>query len=209
MKVSIDTRTLQPGDTFIPVKGPHFDGHDFIDEAIRKGARQILDVDLAAYAKRYRKKLSAKVIGITGSFGKTTAKDMLSAVLSQRYNVVKTTQNQNTPLGSRYPAQSGCGYGHHCGRNGDAATRGHWDPGQNSPAKLWGDHRYRPVTCRIFQKCCGDCQRESPTVSVTIALGEDASGRVYKQRDPACRPGPNHCRKERVFDSAFFWERRA
>ncbi len=53
MKISIDTRTLEPGDTFIPVQGPRFNGRDFIPEAIKKGAR-ILDVNLADYAKRYR-----------------------------------------------------------------------------------------------------------------------------------------------------------
>ncbi|MDR2428185.1 MAG: Mur ligase domain-containing protein, partial [Candidatus Margulisbacteria bacterium] len=46
MAYSIDTRTLRPGDIFIPVKGARFDGHDFIAEARRKGASQILDVDL-------------------------------------------------------------------------------------------------------------------------------------------------------------------
>ncbi|MFT5171172.1 MAG: UDP-N-acetylmuramoyl-tripeptide--D-alanyl-D-alanine ligase, partial [Candidatus Marinamargulisbacteria bacterium] len=94
MKVCIDSRTVQAGDVFIPVKGPHFDGHDFIEEAAQKGAR-ILDVDLYSYAKKYRKKLPSAVIAVTGSAGKTTVKDMLYAVLSEKYQVVKTEENQN------------------------------------------------------------------------------------------------------------------
>lgn len=98
MSISIDTRTIQPGDWFIPVKGDHFDGRTFIPEAIRKGAK-ILDVDLQQYAKSYRKKLNCHVIGVTGSAGKTTMKDMLYATLSGRYNVVKTEENQNNQFG--------------------------------------------------------------------------------------------------------------
>ena len=82
MAVHIDSRKLQPGDTFIPVKGVRYDGHDFIPEAIKKGA-QVRDVDLVSYAKKYRKKLQCAVIGITGSSGKTTIKDMLYAILKQ------------------------------------------------------------------------------------------------------------------------------
>ena len=98
MKVSIDTRTIEPGDYFIPVRGKNFDGRDFINEAISKGA-SLLDVDLFSYAKKYRRKLTCKVIGIVGSAGKTTVKDMLYSVLSQRYNVVKTKENQNNEIG--------------------------------------------------------------------------------------------------------------
>ncbi len=98
MKVSIDTRTIEPGDTFIPVNGPRFNGRDFIPEAIRKGAR-VLDVDLVGYAKKYRKKLRCAVLAVTGSAGKTTTKDMLYAMLSTAFNVVKTEENQNNEVG--------------------------------------------------------------------------------------------------------------
>lgn len=98
MKVSIDTRTIEPGDYFIPVQGERFDGREFIPEAIKKGAR-ILDVNLQSYAKRYRKKLKCAVVAVTGSAGKTTTKDMLYAMLSARFNVVKTEENQNNEVG--------------------------------------------------------------------------------------------------------------
>ncbi|MBT5954538.1 UDP-N-acetylmuramoyl-tripeptide--D-alanyl-D-alanine ligase [bacterium] len=98
MNISIDSRHVKPGQLFIPVKGERFDGHDFIDDVIKKGGR-VLDVDLSDYARKYRKKLSCSVIGITGSSGKTTVKDMLASVLGQKYNVVKTKQNQNNEIG--------------------------------------------------------------------------------------------------------------
>jgi UDP-N-acetylmuramoyl-tripeptide--D-alanyl-D-alanine ligase len=98
MKVSIDTRTIKSGDYFIPVKGQNFDGREFIAEAISKGAT-LLDVDLFSHAKKYRKKLTCKVIGIVGSAGKTTVKDMLYSVLNKQYAVVKTKENQNNEIG--------------------------------------------------------------------------------------------------------------
>jgi UDP-N-acetylmuramoyl-tripeptide--D-alanyl-D-alanine ligase len=98
MKISIDSRTIQPGDYFIPVKGRSFNGQTFISEAIEKGGR-LLDVDIHTYTKKYRKKLKCHVIAITGSAGKTTTKDLLAAILSQKYNVVKTHENQNNEFG--------------------------------------------------------------------------------------------------------------
>jgi UDP-N-acetylmuramoyl-tripeptide--D-alanyl-D-alanine ligase len=99
MAYSIDTRTLQPGDIFIPVKGPNFDGHAFIAEANRKGASQILDVDLGVFAREHRLKYKIPVIAITGSAGKTTTKDMLAAVLGQKFKLVKSLENQNNEVG--------------------------------------------------------------------------------------------------------------
>jgi len=98
MDICIDSRKIKEGQIFIPIKGPNFDGHDFIQDAIQKGAR-ILDVDLVTFAKKYRKKLKCHIIAITGSAGKTTAKDMLYYVLSQKYKVVRTTENQNNEIG--------------------------------------------------------------------------------------------------------------
>lgn len=98
MKVKIDSRTLEPGDIYIPVKGKNFDGHDFILDALNKGAK-VMDVDLTSYAKSYRKKLNCKVIGVTGSAGKTTVKDLLASVLGQKFNVVKTKENLNNEIG--------------------------------------------------------------------------------------------------------------
>ena len=101
--VSTDTRAITPGDVFFALKGDRFDGHDFIGEALRKGATTIVYSDTARTAKfldtraqwvhvedvlhaygdwaqEYRKKSDARVIAVTGSSGKTTVKEMLAHV---------------------------------------------------------------------------------------------------------------------------------
>lgn len=101
--ISIDTRTLKKGDLFIPIKGPNFDGHDYIDQAKNKGAK-ILDVKdgkkaLQDLAKKHRDKFKIPIIGITGSCGKTTTKDMLASILSQKYPTLKNEENLNNEFG--------------------------------------------------------------------------------------------------------------
>ena len=98
MQYSIDSRTIKPGQYFIPVKGKHFHGQDFIKDAVNKGGI-LLDVDLHQYTKKYRKKLKAKVIAITGSCGKSTLKEMLLALFSPYFNTVATKANQNNEIG--------------------------------------------------------------------------------------------------------------
>lgn len=98
MAYSIDSRTIQPGDIFIPVKGEKFDGHDFIEQVKAKGAT-VLDVDLGKFAHEHRRKFNIPIIAVTGSAGKTTTKDMLAAVLAQKYNLVKSAENQNNEIG--------------------------------------------------------------------------------------------------------------
>lgn len=99
MNISIDTRTIQPGDIYIPVKGPNFDGHDFIPDAIKKGAAKVLDVRLDKFAFQYRKKLKCSVIAVTGSAGKTTVKDLVYYALRPHFNVIRTEENQNNEIG--------------------------------------------------------------------------------------------------------------
>jgi UDP-N-acetylmuramoyl-tripeptide--D-alanyl-D-alanine ligase len=98
MSYSIDSRTIKPGDVFIPIKGERFDGHDFIEEVKKKGAT-VLDVDLAEYAKEKRKKINVPIIAVTGSAGKTTVKDMLTAVLGQKFKVYRSPENNNNEIG--------------------------------------------------------------------------------------------------------------
>ena len=126
--VSVDSREIQKGDIFVAVKGSNVDGHDFIADAIKKGARAlIIDAKKEALIKKLDKKVlkdvcvimvpSAKqavidlakewrshfeipVIGITGSLGKTTTKEMIANIL--RLNSMKfvaSRANQNTVLG--------------------------------------------------------------------------------------------------------------
>ncbi|MDE2954007.1 MAG: UDP-N-acetylmuramoyl-tripeptide--D-alanyl-D-alanine ligase [Gemmatimonadota bacterium] len=118
--VSIDTRTLKPGEIFFALPGEKVDGHQFLDAAFARGAcaavvtrsgaresqqSELLvavdapDLALGDLARSYRRRFDIPVIGITGSSGKTTTKDMLAAVLSTRYRVLATKGNLNSRLG--------------------------------------------------------------------------------------------------------------
>ncbi len=111
---SNDTRTIQPGQLFLALKGAR-DGHDFVPQALEKGAAAVLcqhcdgdypaivveDVRLALgqIARGERKKLNMKVVGITGSVGKSTTKEMVATVLQTTYRVAKTPANHNNDIG--------------------------------------------------------------------------------------------------------------
>jgi len=117
--ISTDTRYLKKGELFIALSGKHFDGHNFIKECWKKGACgaiisksiplpspqfffiQVKDVlrALQNLAKYNREKLSLKTIGITGSNGKTTVKEMLSSILSSKYIISKSEGNFNNQIG--------------------------------------------------------------------------------------------------------------
>ncbi|BED91809.1 MAG: UDP-N-acetylmuramoyl-tripeptide--D-alanyl-D-alanine ligase [Candidatus Improbicoccus pseudotrichonymphae] len=117
--IKIDSKKINKGDLFVPVKGENFDGHDFINEAFERGAffslsdkkhnlnknKNIIYVEdtldsLQNLAKFYREKFdNVKIVGITGSVGKSTVKEMLYSVLSASYNVLKTQGNLNGQIG--------------------------------------------------------------------------------------------------------------
>ncbi|MFV2061372.1 MAG: UDP-N-acetylmuramoyl-tripeptide--D-alanyl-D-alanine ligase [Gammaproteobacteria bacterium] len=114
--VSIDSRTTSPGDLFVAISGDNFNGHDFIDKAVSKGALAAViekkvktDIPtltvndsrlaLGDIAYHWRKKFNYPVIAITGSNGKTTVKEMISSVCSQQGNVLATLGNLNNEIG--------------------------------------------------------------------------------------------------------------
>lgn len=115
--IIIDSRAVKPGDLFVAYKGEHTDGHAYIQSAFEKGAAAclaerlpneaagpvILVPDVQAAVEKlciaYRDSLSLPVLGISGSVGKTTAKEMLWSVLSEKYNVLKTEGNLNNHIG--------------------------------------------------------------------------------------------------------------
>ena len=115
--VVIDSRKIEPGGVFIATKGERADGHTFIPDVIEKGAMgiicerefhncpvpYILVEDsfkaLKAVAEFYRKQLSIKVVGITGSVGKTSTKEFIASVLEVKYKVLKTAGNFNNEIG--------------------------------------------------------------------------------------------------------------
>jgi UDP-N-acetylmuramoyl-tripeptide--D-alanyl-D-alanine ligase len=116
--ISTDSRNINKGMLFIPLKGENFDGHDYIIDAINNGAVcvltergieknnnvNIIKVNdtkkaLRDIAKNYRNLFDIPFIAITGSVGKTSTKDMISKVLERKYNVLKTLGNFNNEIG--------------------------------------------------------------------------------------------------------------
>ena len=115
--VTIDSRKIEQDCLFVPIKGANVDGHTFIPYVMEKGALCTLSeqpLENAAHpyilvksckqalkdlAEHYRKSLDIKVVGITGSVGKTSTKEMIASVLSQKYNVLKTAGNFNNEIG--------------------------------------------------------------------------------------------------------------
>ncbi|MBV06651.1 MAG: hypothetical protein CMD53_04850, partial [Gammaproteobacteria bacterium] len=113
---SIDTRTLNKGDVYIAIKGDRFDGHDFILEAEKNGAKAFIvskqiQTDLPyvlvkntinfieEIAILNRSSFKGNVIGITGTNGKTTSKQILSTLLSKIHECHKTQGNKNNHIG--------------------------------------------------------------------------------------------------------------
>ncbi|MCW8906816.1 MAG: UDP-N-acetylmuramoyl-tripeptide--D-alanyl-D-alanine ligase [Sedimenticola sp.] len=114
--VSTDTRTLRPGDLFVALSGPSFDGHDYLDQAIQRGAvaalvqrdtggdfpRMLVEdtrLALGLMAAVWRQQSDATVIAVTGSNGKTTVKEMIATILRQKGAVLATRGNLNNDIG--------------------------------------------------------------------------------------------------------------
>jgi UDP-N-acetylmuramoyl-tripeptide--D-alanyl-D-alanine ligase len=124
--ISTDSRSLKMGDVFIAVKGDRFDGHDFIGEAVEKGAavvvyesrmrervgpvikraKHLLFIGVAdtrkffgTVAKKYTARFDIEKIVVTGSCGKTTTRGLVASVLSQRYSVVSSPKSYNNDIG--------------------------------------------------------------------------------------------------------------
>ena len=114
--VSTDTRTIEPGALFVALRGDNFDGHDYLELAAEKGAvAAIVDCEsdaaipliktedtrlaLGKLAAYWRQQLDLKVIGLTGSNGKTTVKEMLTSIFSEVGNVTSTAGNFNNDIG--------------------------------------------------------------------------------------------------------------
>ena len=114
--VSTDTRRIRSGDLFVALKGENFDGHDYVGQAIERGAvaamvshpvsvpaSQLLVNDtrlgLGDIASEWRKQVDPRVVALTGSNGKTTLKEMLAVILSEENHVLATRGNLNNDIG--------------------------------------------------------------------------------------------------------------
>ncbi|OGC77848.1 MAG: hypothetical protein A2Z27_04765 [candidate division Zixibacteria bacterium RBG_16_50_21] len=122
--VSIDSRTVSKGNLFVALSGEKYDGHDFVAQAVKSGARAVLVAEtkrqkissgvtgtvpvisvkdsklaLQSLGANYRQRFDIPVVAITGSNGKTTTKEMTAQVLASRYEVVKSQKSFNTQVG--------------------------------------------------------------------------------------------------------------
>lgn len=115
--VSTDSRTLQAGDLFVPLRGERFDGHDYLAQAVRHGAAASLSEEVVAglnipviqvrdtlqalgdLAQAVRRQFSGPVVGVTGTSGKTTTKEMLAAILARTGPGLKSAGNFNNLIG--------------------------------------------------------------------------------------------------------------
>lgn len=115
--ITTDTRSLQPGEVFVALRGENFDGHQFLPAAVNQGAialvvetpisnlkvpQLIVENTLTAYQKIgrwWRDRFHIPIIGITGSVGKTTTKEIIAAVLGTHGQVLKTQKNYNNEIG--------------------------------------------------------------------------------------------------------------
>ena len=119
-QVSTDSRSIPNRALFVPLVGERFDGHDYLDAALERGAAGCLTAKkpaallkdkfyiqvsdtleaLKALAAWYRAKFDIPMVQVTGSAGKTTTKEMIAAVLSQRFSTLKTQANFNNAIGT-------------------------------------------------------------------------------------------------------------
>jgi UDP-N-acetylmuramoyl-tripeptide--D-alanyl-D-alanine ligase len=122
-RVVIDSRVVAPGDLFVALRGPRFDGHDFVADVVARGAAAVvvdrawasrrlevaggaaaIEVDdtlqaLQALGRAVREAAGTRVVAITGSAGKTTTKEAIAAFLATRFRVVKNKGNLNNHIG--------------------------------------------------------------------------------------------------------------
>lgn len=116
-RIKTDTRELEKGDIFVALKGKNYDGHQYIEEAIQKGASAVIveeeitstnipvikvaDTYQALFdlAHLYLETYPVFVVAITGSVGKTTTKELIATVLEKKYRVLKSKGNKNNRIG--------------------------------------------------------------------------------------------------------------
>ena len=117
-RVETDSRRITPGSLFVPLRGERFNGHAYVNDALEHGAAgafiqreqtylpgkfyilvESTHRALGDLARWYKRRFSIPVVAITGSVGKTTTKDMVAAVLSEKYRVLKTEGNMNNDIG--------------------------------------------------------------------------------------------------------------
>ena len=104
LNVTTDSRKVTSGSIFVALKGEHFDGNDFVEQAKAQGAEYVICGenalrDVQDLARAWRRELGLPILAITGTNGKTTTKELCAAVLKTKYNIYYTQGNLNNSLG--------------------------------------------------------------------------------------------------------------
>ena len=104
LQVTTDSRKVTSGSIFVALKGEHFDGNDFVEQAKAQGAEYVICgenalAEVQDLARAWRRELGLPILAITGTNGKTTTKELCAAVLKTKYNIYYTQGNLNNSLG--------------------------------------------------------------------------------------------------------------
>ena len=205
MRYSTDTRTIRPGEVYAAIRGERYDGHDFVAEAVEKGARAVIveqPVSVPAHvdviqvtdpiiflAEEARRKLRARqpaVVAITGSIGKTSTKNAITTVLGGPYSVLATQGNFNTPLGialtllnSDFDAETKLVLEMGACRTGDIATLCEFFPPDISVVtNVHGVHLETFGTIENVAYTKGEIVRALPPAGIACLNGDDARVRA-------------------------------
>ncbi len=208
--VAIDSRAVRPGDLFIALPGARVDGHEFVAEAARAGAAAALVshfvaadlpqwcVDdprrlLVELACRVRSGSRATVIGLTGSNGKTTVKEMIAAILSRMGPTLATAGNQNNELGVPLtlcrlePTHRFAVVEMGCGQPGDISLLASWARPQIGLVNNAGPaHIARFGSLEAIARCKGELFEALPSGAQAVINADDGFAAQWEQQAAHC-----------------------
>ena len=208
--VTLDSRRLQPGDLFVALPGHQSDGHEFLEAAAAAGATaamvtRFVDVALPQWrvsdprrtlielACRARSESTASVVGVTGSNGKTTVKEMLTAVLARMDSTCATEGNLNNELGVPLtlcriePADRYAVVEMGCGKPGDIGLLASWArPGVGVVTNAGPAHLGSFGTIEAVARCKGELFQALPDSGYAIINADDPHASLWEQKASHC-----------------------
>ncbi len=208
--VAIDSRAIQPGDLFVALPGDSVDGHEFVAAAAQAGAsaalvERFVDADLPQWcvdnprrllieiACRSRSRSQATVIGLTGSNGKTTVKEMLASIFGQVGSTLATEGNRNNELGVPLtlcrlnPENRFAVIEMGCGQPGDIALLASWARPQIGLVNNAGPaHLARFGSLEAIARCKGELFEALPSGAEAIINADDAFAAQWEQQAAHC-----------------------
>ena len=208
--VTLDSRRLQPGDLFVALPGRQSDGHQFLEAAAAAGATaamvtRFVDVPLPQWrvsdprrtlielACRARSESTARVVGVTGSNGKTTVKEMLTAILARMGSTRATAGNLNNELGVPLtlcriePADRYAVVEMGCGKPGDIGLLASWArPGVGLVTNAGPAHLGSFGTVEAVARCKGELFQALPDSGYAIINADDPHASLWEQKASHC-----------------------